>query len=253
MDIILYNIFVPIICLIIGYFFGSIPTAIWIGKIFFHKDIREYGSHNAGGTNAGRVFGKKVGGIVITLDIIKSYAPVWMVWAILTFAPFGDKPLLATTFSNLTGYELSTYVIQWPVYWLVSVGVIIGHCFPIFAGFKGGKGVAAYSAIVGTSWLFLAIYVATYLLTLKWKKYVSFSSIFTMSVAIVLSWTWAILIHFHVIPEFLLWLPMFGWTLNPSWVFATTLTVTGLYSIYRHKSNIKRLMDGTESKIHWMK
>lgn len=253
MDIILYNILVAFICFFIGYFFGSIPTAVWIGKIFFHKDLREYGSKNAGGTNAGRVFGKKIGALVIVLDILKSYTPVWIVWAILTFVPFGAKPLLAPSYAYFSGIELNTYIIQWPVYWLVSAGVIIGHCFPMFAQFKGGKGVAAYSAIVGTSWLFLIIYVVMYVLTLKWKKYVSFSSIFTAIASSVIAWIWAILLLLHVIPVDWCWFPNMGWTLNSCWVFATVLTCCALFTIIRHKTNIKRLIEGSESKITWMK
>ena len=71
MDIILYNIGAIIISLLIGYLTGSIPNSIWIGKVFFHKDPRDYGSGNAGATNAGRVFGKKIGFLIIILDSLK--------------------------------------------------------------------------------------------------------------------------------------------------------------------------------------
>ena len=91
MDIILYNIFVPIICLIFGYLCGSFSFSIFIGKVFFHQDPRNYGSKNAGGTNAGRLWGKKFGLLVITLDMLKTILPMWICWAILTFVPFGEK------------------------------------------------------------------------------------------------------------------------------------------------------------------
>ena len=95
MDIILYNIGAIIISLLVGYLIGSIPNSIWIGKVFFHKDPRDYGSGNAGGTNAGRVFGKKVGLLVIFLDAIKLIIPLYAVWAILTFAPiYNGQPLM---------------------------------------------------------------------------------------------------------------------------------------------------------------
>ena len=88
MNILLLNILVSLIILIFGYVFGSIPTAVWVGKIFFHQDPRDYGSHNAGGTNAGRLWGKKVGFCVIMLDMIKTIAPLYISWAILTFVKF---------------------------------------------------------------------------------------------------------------------------------------------------------------------
>ena len=108
MDIILYNIIAAICCLFLGYIFGSIPTSIVIGKVFFHQDPRDYGSKNAGGTNSGRLWGKKVGFIVIVLDMIKTIAPIWICWAILTFVPFGSKPLIATitNFYNGSNKEL---------------------------------------------------------------------------------------------------------------------------------------------------
>ena len=82
MDIILYNILAAILLIIIGYVFGSIPNGIWIGKIFFHKDPRDFGSGNSGGTNVGRVFGKKIGVLCIVLDCLKIIAPFIVAWAI---------------------------------------------------------------------------------------------------------------------------------------------------------------------------
>ena len=80
MDIILYNILVAILIIIIGYLFGSIPNGIWIGKLFFHKDPRDFGSGNSGGTNVGRVFGKKFGVIVIILDAAKAVVPLYLIY-----------------------------------------------------------------------------------------------------------------------------------------------------------------------------
>ena len=99
---------------IIGYLFGSVPWALVIGKVFFHKDVRQYGSHNLGGTNAGRVLGKPIGALVIVLDALKAF----IVMAIASkFMP--DAVVYAGFFA------------------------IIGHCFPVFAQFRGGKGVAS--------------------------------------------------------------------------------------------------------------
>ena len=147
MNILTINILVVLFCLTIGYFFGSIPTSVWVGKIFFHQDPRDYGSHNAGGTNAGRLWGKKVGFVIIMLDMIKTIAPVYAMWAILTFVKFDYKgitdfgyvdtvmrPLIAdvkTFYTDANGL----YAIQWPIYWIVAVGVMVGHCWPMFARF----------------------------------------------------------------------------------------------------------------------
>lgn len=115
-----------LISLIIGYLIGSIPWGVVIGKIFYHKDIREYGSGNSGGTNAGRVLGRPIGIIVILLDALKALIVMIIVNKI--------SP----------GYEQ-----------YAGLAVCIGHCFPIFAGFKGGKAVASsYGYFLG-----LAIYV----------------------------------------------------------------------------------------------
>ena len=99
----------------IGYLLGSIPFALVVGKVFYKKDIRNYGSGNLGGSNAGRVLGKKAGLSVMTLDILK-----------VTLAIF-----IASFFQNR---EVSMVV--------AGVAAAIGHCFPIFAKFKGGKAVA---------------------------------------------------------------------------------------------------------------
>ena len=98
--------------MIIGYFLGSIPFALVIGKVFYKKDIRNYGSKNLGGGNAGRVLGKKAGLSVMTLDILK-----------VTFAIF-----LTSLFKTM---EVSMIV--------AGLSAAAGHCFPVFANFKGGK------------------------------------------------------------------------------------------------------------------
>ena len=149
MNIFLINILAVIFCLVIGYFFGSIPTSVWVGKIFFHQDPRDYGSHNAGGTNAGRLWGKKVGFFIIVFDMIKTVLPVYLCWVLFTFINFpfsgvegvadGTRALMPTS-SVLYTEGANDYAIRWAVYWLAAVGVIVGHCWPVFAGFKGGKG-----------------------------------------------------------------------------------------------------------------
>ena len=264
MNILSINILVPFICLIVGYVFGSIPTAVWVGKIFFHQDPRNYGSHNAGGTNAGRLWGKKVGFLVILLDMIKTIAPLYICWAVLTFAKFnyshisdasysGMLPLIADVKTFYTDAN-SLYVIQWPVYWLAPLGCMIGHCWPMFAKFKGGKAASNFMGItVMSSWMLGFLPGFFYLGTLKWKKYVSLSAILQAIFVSIITWTWALLVMFKVIPGDLAWLPMYGPSLNPNWVYATVVTIMGIVMICRHHENIARLRAGTERKITWMK
>ncbi|MBR2505547.1 MAG: glycerol-3-phosphate 1-O-acyltransferase PlsY [Bacilli bacterium] len=252
MDIILYNIIAAICCLFLGYIFGSIPASIVIGKVFFHQDPRDYGSKNAGGTNSGRLWGKKVGFIVIILDMIKTIAPIWICWAILTFVPFGSKPLIATI-TNFYNGSNKEYIIQWPVYWLAPLGTIVGHCWPVFASFKGGKGVSSFMGIAcGTSWLVGFLPGLSYLLFLKAKKYVSLASICEAVIIPICFWIWSIL-NLTGVVKGIEWLPSYGLTLNINYVAAIVVTIMGILVIIRHHENIKRLKAGNERKITWMK
>ena len=248
------NILVAIICLILGYIFGSIPTAVWIGKLFFHRDPRLEGSKNAGGTNAGRLFGKKVGVLVIAIDMIKILIPVWLSFVILTYVKFGDIYLLPRPreFSN-QGFNFD-YIIPWPVYWLTVVGCALGHCFPVFASFKGGKAVSVFIGTVGgTNWMIgFAPALVFYLGILKITKKVSLTSIICAGILALLSWSWSILVMTNIIPHDYMLLGMYGSTLCPGFVMSTCVTIEGLLLVLRHKENIIRLKNGTERTINWM-
>lgn len=251
---ILFNILAALFCLILGYIFGSIPTAVWIGKIFFHRDPRLEGSKNAGGTNAGRLFGKKVGLTVIILDMLKLIIPVWITFLMLTYIKFGEKALcpLPTEFDRF-GFNYD-YIVGWPVYWLTVLGCFLGHCFPIFASFKGGKGVSCFMGTAcGTTWMLGLLPAVTYFICLKITKKVSLTSMITACTISLVSWIWAILMMVGVIPANLYLLPMYGPTLFPGWLFSTILTICSILVIWRHKENIKRLKEGTERTITWMK
>lgn len=268
MNILTINILVALFCLIIGYLFGSIPTSVWVGKVFFHQDPRDYGSHNAGGTNAGRLWGKKVGLIIIILDMLKTIAPIYAIWAILTFVKFDYSGITEFAKSGLTDARgliatvtdfykegvNSNYAIQWPVYWVVALGAMIGHCWPVFAGFKGGKAASMFmGTTVMCSWMLGFLPGFFYLGTLKWKKMVSLSAILQAIFVSTITWAWAILVQVKVIPGEWAWLPMYGPSLNPNWVYATVVTILGAVMVARHHQNIKRIMAGEERKITWMK
>lgn len=212
-------------CIILGYLFGSIPTSVLIGKIFFHKDVRDYGSKNAGGTNAGRVFGKKVGLIVILLDIIKTIIPIYTAYCVLAF-------------TSLNQYGMGDYG-----YIITAFCCLLGHCFPLFAQFKGGKAVSSFAAIcIATNWLLTIVGLLLFLLILKLKKYVSLSSICT---SIFLSLFSLLIIYVF---------DGFGMILFPSNIYYFILLASSsILLTIRHKGNIVRLIHHEERKITWMK
>ena len=253
MDII-YNIGTAIIILLVSYLVGSIPNAVWIGKVFFHKDPRDYGSGNAGGTNAGRVFGKRIGVLVIFLDAIKLIVPMYIFWAILTYAPIDNgKPLMISTYETYMGTDIN-YIIKWPIYFLATIGCSIGHCYPIFAQFKGGKNVSSfYGVVLGTSWIIGLLAGFSFFGVLKWKKYVSLASIISSWIAVLLTWTWSILLLTHVIQGEWSWFVAYGCSLDCGYMFAIATTIGAIILTIKHTPNIKRLKEGTESKIKWMK
>src|ERR1051325_11494862 len=114
-----------ILALILAYLFGSIPTAVWIGQAFYNIDVREYGSGNAGATNTFRVLGKKAGIPVMLLDILKGWTATNLAYMIgvSTTGPSGSL--------SFTNFQLA-----------LGIAAVMGHLFPVFAGFRGGKGIA---------------------------------------------------------------------------------------------------------------
>lgn len=246
MDIILYNILVGFCALLLGYIFGSIPNGVLVGKIFYHSDPREAGSKNSGGTNVGRLYGKKAGVIVILLDMLKSMVPTVIVWSVLKFSGLNDL------FINSFGEGIWDNGVFFT--YLAPMGVAIGHCYPVFSKFKGGKTVAVFCGFgILASWFLLLIGAATFFITLKIKKYVSLSSI--MLCIVVSLFSWAIFGLNFVIPETYQNILMNGNGnfLLSGWELATAISFIGILSIIRHHANIARLIKGEERKISWMK
>jgi len=187
---------------LLAYLLGSIPSALLVGKIGFKLDIREHGSGNMGATNTFRVLGIKAGSIVTLADILKGTAA--------TLLPF-----------ILFDLEINRLII--------GLFAVLGHTYPIFAKFKGGKAVATSGGIVlGVNPLLFVIMVVSFLVTLYFTKYVSLSSMITGIVAIIAS------IIFKDIPLI---------------IVTSALTI---FVFFRHKDNIKRIKDRTEPKITWM-
>ncbi|MFD2305657.1 glycerol-3-phosphate 1-O-acyltransferase PlsY [Enterococcus termitis] len=194
--------------LIIAYLLGSIPSGVWIGKLFFKKDIRLFGSGNTGTTNTFRVLGKKAGTTVLLMDILKG--------------------TLATSLPLIFSLNVNPLVF--------GVAAVLGHTFPIFANFKGGKAVATSAGmILAYSPTFFVYSALIFIIMLYITSMVSLTSMIS-AILITLS---TIILPF-AIPQIL---PKFDWLLT---VIAVALTI---FIFIRHKDNIKRIKDGTESRV----
>jgi glycerol-3-phosphate acyltransferase PlsY len=196
-----------ILLAIMSYLYGSIPFALVIGKLFFNTDVRQSGSGNLGGTNAGRVLGKKVGLIVILLDMSKCALSILITRFFIKY--FGINPNAV---------------------YLSSLCCVIGHCYPIFAGFRGGKAVSVAIAYAFMTNLYAGlIALVIFLITLKISKYVSLSSIVASASILILS-------------------PFLGYSV----IGVCTNALIVALIIFKHRTNIIRILNDTESKITWM-
>lgn len=195
-----------------AYLVGSFSSAVWIGRIFFHKDVRRYGSHNAGTTNTIRVLGLKPGIAVLLIDAFKGWLAVKMDFLFL-------RP------------STESYAVYFDVF--LAVAVVLGHVFPLYTGFRGGKGVATLMGVV------LALYPEAYL-----SSVVIFAFVFLMSRYVSLaSITAAVSFPFLDILVFAQSEPVLR-------VFSVFM---GLFIVITHRKNIGRLLDGSESKLHFGK
>lgn len=190
---------------LIAYILGSIPFALIVGKVGYNIDIREHGSGNLGATNAFRVLGTKAGIIVTLADILKG--------------------TIATLIPLLASFIFDVEVIRL----IIGIFAVLGHTYPLFAKFKGGKAVATSAGIIlGVNpLLFLAI-IITFILTLYLFKYVSLASMLTGLIATIIT------IFLHDVLLLIL------------------IAILTSFVIYRHLENIKRIFNKTEPKITWM-
>ncbi|MFN4110745.1 MAG: glycerol-3-phosphate 1-O-acyltransferase PlsY [Ignavibacteria bacterium] len=214
--------FTIILILLLSYLVGSIPTAIIVSRLAAGIDIRNYGSGNAGGTNVFRVLGWKYGILVMLFDAFKGVVAVVFIARLffLTSIPF-ENP---TPFDDFTFVQL-----------LAGISAVIGHVFTVFAGFRGGKGMAtAVGMTASLMTIDVLIAAGIFLLMLIKFRYVSLGSI---SAAIALP-----LILF--IRENLFHVHIQGYTT----LIAFSLFIA-IFITYTHRSNIKRLIEGTESRI----
>jgi glycerol-3-phosphate acyltransferase PlsY len=239
MEIIWGNIAVAVVCFLFGYLLGGFPNGVVIGKVFFHKDPRDYGSHNSGGTNCGRVFGKWIGILVIALDMMKCMIVFWSVWAVMRFSGIREA------FWIYDDGVLYT--------WLAPLGAAIGHCYPIYLHFKGGKAVACYMGLLGgTSWLSNILCWLSFMPLFLGKKVVSIASLISSGFLCLYEWVMAFLVMFgHVNGEIFQWNFGAGGGLNYGWESASVVTIIYLLMVFRHAANIKRLAKGEEAPLTW--
>ncbi len=203
-----------LISIVAAYLLGSIPTAVWIGITYYGIDPREHGSKNAGATNTFRVLGKKPGFLVLCFDIIKG-----AVAACVPYLLIDDTVLFR---DNLINLQI-----------LSSISAVFGHIFPVFAGFKGGKGVAtSLGVIIGIQPIAAVICLLVFLAVFVSSKYVSLG-------AIAAAVCFPFVVRF-VLCENNLWLSVFSITLS-------------LLVIIAHRKNINRLLNGSENKMNLFK
>lgn len=191
-----------IFIVLISYLLGAVPFALIIGKLGYRVDVREHGSGNLGTTNTFRVLGKRAGTLVLLGDM--------------------GKGLLAALLPLLFGSDMSLL--------LAGIPAIIGHSYPIFAKFKGGKSVATSAGVLLAAfpWFFLVV-VSTFLLTLMISKMVSLSSMAASAVGLVTVTVYGLMTRD--------WLPL------------VVIVPLALFIIIKHRTNWQRIRSGTEPKV----
>ena len=204
-----WNIYILAGLPVVAYMLGSIPTAVWAGRWFFGIDLREHGSGNAGATNAFRVLGKKTALGVLFVDILKGMAAI------------GLSLFVVDMFHEAEWYKVYQYGL--------GLAALVGHVFPVFAGFRGGKGIATLTGIViilfpGAVLICLAVFLAVFITT----RYVSLGSI-TASIVFPV-----VVICFS------------DHSLVAEIVFSVVVAV---FVLLTHRINVKRLIHGNENKI----
>ena len=198
-----------LISALVGYVFGSVPFALVIGQLFYKTDVRQHGSKNLGASNAGRVLGKKAAISIALLDLSKAAIAVWIAY-------------------SLYGKDVAV---------IAGIATSLGHCFPLFAKFKGGKAVStaagyliALSFLVdGPGWVLVVLACVTFFGLLKLFKMVSLASITATTVASVALFL-----------------------LQGDLLISVSFAIVAVIVIVRHHENIGRIMAGNERKITWM-
>ena len=202
-----------LLLIVLAYLIGSIPTAVWVSKYFFDIDIRDYGSGNAGATNTYRVLGPKWGTYVMVVDMLKAIVAVKLAF----FLP--------------DAHEFELYLINLQIG--LGLAAIVGHVFPIWANFRGGKGVASlFGMVLGIQPNVALCCVGIFIVVLFLTRWVSLSSILA-SIAF---------------PVFILLI--FN---EPEHLYRIFAVIVALTVVLTHQKNIGRLLRGNESKVPILK
>jgi len=202
-----------IIFIVFAYLIGSIPTAVWISRYFFGVDIRDYGSGNSGATNTFRVLGSKWGCIVMSVDVLKGFIATSL-YIVLPFYMHNE-------------WDRTNLMVG------LGLAAVVGHIFPLWADFRGGKGVATLFGMILAIQPLVALYcVGVFLLCLYLTRFVSLSSILASIAFMVL-----ILFIFN----------------EKEPLYRAFAIAVALLVILTHQKNISRLLRGSESKIPILK
>lgn len=202
-----------IVLIVLAYLIGSIPTSVWVSRSFFGIDIRDYGSGNAGATNTYRVLGAKWGTFVMIVDMLKAVIAVKLAFLL----PYS--------------FESELYLVNMQIG--LGLAAVIGHIFPIWANFKGGKGVASlFGMVLGIQPNVALCCVGVFILVLFLTRWVSLSSILA-SIAF---------------PVFIL--VVFN---EPEHLYRVFALLVALLVLFTHQKNIGRILNGSESKAPILK
>lgn len=248
---IFYQILIILAFAISGYLFGSIPNSVIIGKIY-HKDPREHGSKNPGGTNVGRTISHFAGALTIVLDALKVIIPLIITWCLINYY----EPFINLMNSNNLVYNWYGFgtCLSDLCYYLVAAFAFIGHSRSIFIKFEGGKVVSTFVGLMlSISYLSVPIFILIFFIVLKLTKHVSLSSMI-MSGSFTI-FTWVIYLVYVLTgnnPEISGYLMYFTISGPISIYLPLTTTFGFLLMVYKHRANIKRLKEGTESKVTWI-
>lgn len=197
--------------IILAYLIGSIPTAVWIGKFFYNIDVREFGSGNAGATNTFRVLGQKAGIPVLIIDILKGSLAV--------------SAALLSTYDFVSDEFINLQLV-------LGIAALVGHIFPVFAGFRGGKGVATILGIVICILpLSCCLSLLVFIIVLFASRMVSLSSMLAG-----ISFPFFLHFVFH----------------NTNSILTIFSVVVALLLIVTHRKNILRIINKQESKIKFV-
>ena len=202
-----------ILFILLAYLTGAFPSAVWVGKTFYKIDVREFGSGNAGATNTFRVLGKKAGIPVLFMDIFKGW--------------------LAVNYLNFLSEIPSAIESQFEIQLVFGIAAVIGHLFPVYTGFRGGKGIATMMGLlIGLHPLAAVCSFGVFVVVFLYSKYVSLGSVLAS-------------LAFPIIV--ILFLNSTNSSLNLFAIFVPIL------SLITHQKNIERLVRGEETKVKFGK